>query len=91
MPVFAVAFIWTDFPKYDRMEVTPEKAVFYDRDTAVYEHRLDFMFPHILMFPYNVGLRFVEAQDESEAIKKVFESFPRHIEVATAVAVPKGG
>ena len=83
--IFAVAYIAEDFPRYDKMEVTPTTIKYSYKGVDFVEERKD---NALIMRQQFLGLSFVNAANYEEAMRKTIEEFPRHIRMMTASPVP---
>ena len=82
---FAVAFIYENFPKYDKVEQTASTLRHYKGDKMVAETELSHV---VVVRQQMLGLEFVEAENVEDAFKKIRERFPLHILASAISAIP---
>ena len=84
MTKFVVAFIYEDFPRYDKVERTASEICYFDGDKVVAKMPL-LPLQQIILKDKKLGLEFVVADTGREACQKTCRSFPLNI-IATVVA-----
>lgn len=83
--LFAVAFVYEDLPRHDRVEQVGDLLKYFDKGNPVYEEiKADWI---IVRHP-RMGLDFVEAETATAAHKKFRDDFPKHITAITVARVP---
>jgi hypothetical protein len=78
---YAVAILYEDFPRYDRVKQSLNKVEYFDGDTKVAEEPPNIAF---VMREQILGIHFVEANNEAEAFDIVYRALPKHIIMAVA-------
>ena len=78
---YAVAFVYEDFPRYDRVKQSLNKVEYFDGDTKVAEEPPNIA---LVMREQRLDIHFVDANNEAEAFQMVFRAFPKHIVMAVA-------
>lgn len=86
MQQFAVAYIYEEFPKYDRVERSNDYLKYFFKGVEVYSE----VAPHWAA-PKNprLDMTFIEAKDSTDAYHKLIDTFPKHILTTVIQAVPK--
>lgn len=81
----AIAYIYEDLPRYDRVERVKDRLRYFDKGVEVfYEPSYDYI---VNRHPI-LGLVFVNAETKEEAYQKFVTSFPKHITALTVNLVP---
>lgn len=87
--LFALAFMWENFPKYDKVEQTRRgnqyRNTYYHKGVEVYCEEVH---PYVVIREHFIGLRFIEAENVPEATNKLFEEYPFHIIQITVSPIP---
>ena len=85
MKKFAVAYIGTTMPKWDRAEIRKDKVEFWRKNVLVYSS--DVRFAAQAHSIQNLSIEFVEAETGEEAMKKVTDRYPFMIKELTAAEI----
>lgn len=83
MTKFAVVCVYSDMQKFDRVEVSGDVARYYHGDTFVAETTKG------VMFPPNMDIEFVDAENQVEAVEKVMKRSHQKVFMAFAREVPE--
>jgi hypothetical protein len=78
---YVVAFLYEDFPRYNKVKQSLDKVEYFCDDVKVAEE------PNVnvlMMRGQRLDIHFVEANDENEAFQEVYKAFPKHIIMAVA-------
>ena len=88
--LFAVAYLFEEFPRYDSAKSDGKVVRFYYKDVEVYSFDysqcgqfVDIKFAHILR------VDFIETESAADALKKIIEKVPFHILMTAVLAVPE--
>jgi len=89
--LFAVAYMFEDFPHYDKVDVTPTtiKYSYKGKDITEFNRAAsENSFTRTLMREQRLVISFTNAQSIEEAVKQTIEQFPLHIVAVVASPVP---
>jgi hypothetical protein len=84
--LFAIAYVYDDLPRHDRVERDGNHLKYYDKGVEVYT---EFVPNWIITRRPRLGLAFIKAESASEAHHKFRESFPLNITAVTVAKIPK--
>ena len=77
MPRYAVAVLYRDFPKYDRVDCVKDTIFYYDGDVMVGQAHYH---PNVMVaYPEHLMLDIVKACTEKDALQKVKDKWSYHI------------
>lgn len=85
MMKFAVAYLWEDFPQYDRVEQQGRTIKYYNKNVLIAEGSIE---SWGVNRQSSLTLDFVEADNTEDARKKIIEKVPKHILSLLASAIP---
>lgn len=86
MSQFAIAYVFEQFPKYDRVERANDYLKYFCKGVEVYSE----VAPHwAAPIKPQLGLAFIEAEDSTDAYHKFTDTFQYHVLTTIIQAVPK--
>lgn len=85
LPLFAIAYVCEELPRHDRVEHVGNKLRYFDKGMMVYEE----IIPNWIITRHpQLGLKFVTAENSTEAHRNFIESFPQHVTAITIAQFP---
>lgn len=81
----AIAYLYEDLPRYDRVERVGDNLKYFDKGKEVYYEPV---YNYIVNRHPVLGLEFLEAENREQAYQKFMESYPKHISALTVSPVP---
>ena len=87
LPIFAVAYVYEDLPRHDRVErLEQEKMLrYYDKGVMVYE---EVIYDYLISRRPILDLKFVSSISKEDAYQQFMDTFQHHIIAISVALVP---